>query len=113
MSQIISGLHVDVSSEELRTMLRDRLKHHNNKAAFYQKQLVEMGKVDLALSAEAKEMGKISTQGPMETLKTAVTKHENQATYYKFMSEHVVSNATYRLCEADLVRLGVQSERFY
>lgn len=113
MSQIITGLHIDVSSDELKGLLIGRLKHHNDKVAFYEKQLGEMRKVDAALTAEAQEMGKSSTRGPLESLETAVKKHKDQMVYYKFMSEHVIVGATYRLDESALLRLGVQAERYY
>ncbi len=113
MSQIINGLHIDVSSDELKTLLLGRLKYHQDKVGFYEKQLVEMKKVDAALTAEAQEMGKTSTRGPLESLEQAVKKHKDQTVYYKFMAEHVIANATYRLDEAALLRLGIQGERYF
>lgn len=113
MSTIINGLHVDVSSAEMKTMLLGRLQFHTDKVAFYEKQLSEMRKVDAALSAEAQEMGKTSTRSPLESLEQAVKKHKDQTVYYKFMADHVIADATYRLDESALIRLGVQAERYY
>lgn len=113
MAEIIHGLHVDVSSDEMKELLVGRLKHHTDKVSFYEKQLLEMKKVDAALTAEAQEMGKTSTRGPLESLEQAIKKHRDQTVYYKFMTDHVVQGATYRLDEGALIRLGVQAERYY
>lgn len=111
--QIISGLHIDVGSDELKTLLLGRLKYHEDKAAFYEKQLGEMRKIDAALSAEAQEFAKTSTRTPAEALEQSVKKHRDQTVYYRFVADHLVKDAVYRLTEADLTRLGIQSERYY
>lgn len=113
MSQIINGLHIDVSSDELKTLLLGRLKYHTDKVGFYEQQLVAMRKIDAALTEEARSVGKGSTSSPADSLDQAVKKHQNQCVYYKFMSEHVIQGATYRLDENALQRLGIQTERFY
>ena len=110
---MITGLHVDVSSDELKTMLLGRLKYHKDKVALYQEQLVTMKSVDDKLKADRESIGKGSTQTPTDAIQSAIQKHENQCVYYDFMAKHVVASETYRLSEQDLQRLGVSSERFY
>ena len=110
---MITGLFVDVPSAELKSMLEGRLKYHQNKVDAYTSQLEGLEKLESALGEEAKQLGKTSTATPKENMLQAIQKHANQVIYYKFMTEHVIPNETYRLGENDLTRLGVQSDRYY
>jgi hypothetical protein len=110
---MIQGLFIDVASTELKTMLEDRRKYHQDKVTAYTQQLEGLEKLESALGEEARRMGKTSTATPKENMEQAIQKHANQVIYYKFMAEHVVPNETYRLGDQELLRLGVQSERHY
>ena len=110
---MIQGLYIDVSSDEIRTMLQDRLKYHQGKTSFYKEQLAKMQQIDKALGEEARTIGKTSSASPTESLESSVRKHENMTLYYKFMSEHVVPNETYRLGDGELQRLGILAGRIY
>jgi hypothetical protein len=112
MSQIIEGLHVDVSSTELKLLLLGRLKYHEDKAGFYEKQLVEMKKLDQVMAEEAAQIGKTSNRSPAESIDGAIKNHKDQAIFYKFVAEHVIEGATYRLDEQDLQRIGVMHQRY-
>ncbi len=109
---MINGLHVDVTSDELKKMLLGRLTYHQEKISFYKEQVAEMRKVDEKLKRDREAIGKTSTQSPIESLESAVLKHENQSIYYKFMADHVVPSEVYRLSESDLQRLGIQNDRY-
>jgi hypothetical protein len=114
MAEIISGLQIEVPAEELKTMLLGRLKHHQEKVRVYKDQYEKMLQVEGMLDEEATSISKTSnSRKPTDGVKDAIKKHEDQTVYYKFMSEHVVSGAVYRLNEQDLIRLGVQADRFY
>ena len=110
---MINGLYIDVTSEELKTMLLGRLKYHQEKVVLYKEQVETMLKVDEKLKGDREAIGKTSTASPVDTLEQAVRKHENQVVYYKFMAEHVVQSEVYRLSENDLQRLGISGERYY
>jgi len=110
---MIQGLFIDVPSTELKAMLEDRRKYHQDKVSAYTQQLEGLEKLESALGEEARRMGKTSTATPKENMEQAIQKHANQVIYYKFMAEHVVPNETYRLGDQELLRLGVQSERHY
>lgn len=109
---MIEGLHVDVSSAELKEMLLGRLKYHQEKTTAYERQLADLTKIQAAFDEEAQRMSKMSNQGPKESLESAIKRHREQSIFYRFVSEHVVPNETYRLDENDLTRLGVQSDRY-
>ena len=109
--QIIIGLHIDVASAELKSLLQGRLKFHEDKASFYEKQLGEMRKIDTAL-AEAQEFSKVTNRGPMESLEQSIKKHRDQVVFYRFTADHVVPDAIYRLSESDLTRLGMTERLF-
>mgnify|MGYP003453404398 CR=1 FL=1 len=109
---LIVGLHVDVSGSELKQLLEGRLEHHRARAANYHKQLDDMRKMTQGLDEEAAKISKSSMRSPLDSIEEAIRKHQNQIVYYTFMAAHVVIAATYRLAENDLLRLGIQSDRF-
>jgi hypothetical protein len=113
MAEIINGLQIEVPAAELKVMLEGRLKYHQDKVVAYTKQYEQMAQVEGLLAEEANQIGKTSNRSASDGVKEAIKKHKDQTVYYKFMSEHVVTSATYRLSENDLVRLGVQADRFY
>jgi hypothetical protein len=106
---MITGLHVDVPSAELKILLQKRLEHHQSKVRLYQEQVEKMQQVNAALQQEAEGFHKGSTRSPEESLRESILKHENHAIYYRFMAEHVIPDETYRLNEQDLMRLGIDS----
>lgn len=110
---IIEGLHVDVKGTELKDLLLGRLKYHLDKVSNYEKQLVELKRVDKALAEDAESISKFSTASPAQSLEQAIKKHKDQTVYYRFVADHVITTATYRLGENELLRLGIQSERHY
>lgn len=110
---MIEGLQIDVSSTELREMLLGRLEHHKKKIEAYESQEKQLAELEKKLADDAEQVSKVSNAGPLTSVQQALKKHRDQVIYYRFMAEHVVPNETYRLTDADLVRLGVQAERYY
>lgn len=110
---LIQGLHVDVKGTELKELLLGRLKYHQDKVANYDKQLNELKKVDKALAEDAEAISKFSNASPAQSLEQAIKKHKDQTIYYRFVADHVITTATYRLGEQELYRLGISSERHY
>jgi hypothetical protein len=109
---LIEGLHVDVKGTELKELLLGRLKYHNDKVSNYEKQLVELKRVDKALAEDAEQISKFSTQSPAQSLEQAIKKHKDQTIYYRFVADHIITAAVYRLGEHELQRLGIQSDRY-
>lgn len=108
MAEIINGLHIDIASDELKTLLLGRLSYHELKVSKYEEQMGKMASIDAELAEEAENIGKYSnTTTAADTIKQSIVKHRDKATYYKFVAKHIVPNATYRLAEADLYRLGI------
>lgn len=113
MAELIQGLHIDISGKELKGLLEGRLKYHADKVAAYEKQFIQFDKVDRALAEDAELISKTNSASPRQSLEQAIKKHKDQTIYYKFMADHVVVVATYRLGEQELSRLGIQSDRYY
>lgn len=118
MSQIITGLQIDLPAEELKGILASRIGYYTGKAEKYEKHVALLAKnnakldeLDAELAAEAEEIGKYAnsmvTKNDITSWKAKVLTAKNQANYFKFMSEHVVSGATYRLDNTALQLLGV------
>ncbi len=109
--EIINGLHVDVPGAELKELMAARLKHHQEKAEFYEVQHKKMAEVDAEMAKEAAIHSKISNSAA-ETIESALKRHQNNIIYYKFMVNHVNVGAIYRLTENELQRLGIQSSYY-
>lgn len=99
-------MQVDVSSDELLKILKERKKHHDDKSAAYSKQAGELTKVISAIE-EDMDIGKVSNGTPAESMERKAREHSEKARYYEFMIDHVIKNDTYRLSQEDLVRLGI------
>lgn len=96
---MIDGLHADVLAPELRTLLEDRAKHHEEKAAFY------ASKADgLDFTGHSRD--------PAADLKERARGHENSARHLRFLAAHLSEVDTYRLTQGDLHLLGI-AERAY
>ena len=105
---MIEGLKIELPSAELKTLLEARLKFHQQKMEAYTDQRARLAESEAALGKEAKRQGKFSNgNSPLDNLDDAIERHSNQCVYYKFTSEHVIPNETYRLAEIDLSRLGI------
>jgi len=104
---MITGLQIDVTSAELKKMLEDRLKYHQEKVVMLQKQRDDMAVVEKSLAEERERIGKGGSRSLLEGVESSLRDHQNQVIYYKFMFEHVIPSETYRLQEADLIRLGI------
>ncbi len=118
MSQIINGLSIDISAEELKGILTSRIGYYNSKAEKYQKHVAvleknnaKLNELDEELAAEAEDIGKYAnsmvTKNDTASWKLKVLTAKNQANYFKFMAEHVVTGATYRLDNTALQLIGV------
>ncbi len=119
MSQIINGLQIDVPAEELKAILASRIGYYDLKASKYTKALEKdvklqaaQDEVDAELAEEAEAIGKYANSSMGSTnradqLKAKITQAKNQANYFKFMSEHVVTGATYRLDNTALQLVGI------
>lgn len=118
MSQIITGLQIDIPAEELKAILASRIGYYEGKAAKYEKHIatleknnVKLEELDAELAAEANEIGKYMNstvpKNDTDAWKAKVHTSRNQAKYFKFMSEHVVNGATYRLDNTALQLIGV------
>ncbi len=108
---MIEGLQIDVKSAELKSILQDRHKHHEEKAKGYRNQAAELRKVMKDIE-EDRAHSKVSSATPAEQMDRKASEHANKAVYFKFMIDHVVQDDTYRLKQEDLLRLGITDSMF-
>jgi hypothetical protein len=101
---VIEGLHIDVTSVELKEHIADRAAHHKKRAEWYaqQAQQLETGHLRTA------DMDRHSrSYDPLDGLLAKRNEHVSKAAYFQFICDHLVPNETYRLKEDDLARLEV------
>jgi hypothetical protein len=102
---MIDGIHCDVSTDEMRTLLGKRIKYHEEKATFYAKTAKDLTDSGLQVSGG-------SSRDPVGDLQTKVKEHQSRIEFLTFVAAHLVEGETYRLSEHDMARLGFISERY-
>lgn len=106
MDNLIEGLHFDLSQEEIAVHLQERFSYHSNRADEYTAQM-------LAYDQVPEEVQAMSGGGPKEQMEKSVLRHRGTAEKFKFMSEHLVDGATYRLSDRDLHDIEMLSDNRY
>jgi hypothetical protein len=99
---VIDGLRFDMSSDELRDYLSQRVAHHEEREQFYAKQLQA-----LKDGAQGEEMPHYTGGNPIDGLTTKTQEHRNKARMFAFMRDHVTPNEQYRLNETDLAKIEI------
>lgn len=96
---MIEGLRIDVSSEEMKKILKDRVSYHSEKAEMYGSQVKALeGEPTVDMTAD-----------PKKALRDRLRHHQRKWEFFNFLAEHVIPNETYRLSEIDLTRLEILS----
>ena len=100
---MITGIHFDISSVELKEHFNRRVEHHKMKAAWYEKKSSEF-KEGLD-DEESRTKLSNSVSNPAEQFRSSMKQHLKKVGKFSFMRDHVIANETYRLEEADLINL--------
>ena len=100
---MIEGLHIQTTSQELKEHLEERANYHRDKAEWYSDQVDSLAK-----GIERTRM----TNDPMWSLEESLRSHQNRASYFAFMAEHIISNEEYRLSQEDLGQIELSSRYF-
>lgn len=101
---MIEGLKIDVTSEELKAHLDERVKYHREKADWYASQID-------ALRSGGLEHGRGSND-PLASLDISLKAHRDKVSYFGFLAQHLVIGETYRLSQDDLAAIEVASRYF-
>lgn len=110
--ELIQGIHIDVPGSEMKSLFESRLKYHQDKVAKLEGQLGVFKQLDKELAEEANEINRGSNSFPASNLEDTLRKHKNYIVYFKFMVEHVVVDATYRLGKDELLELGIRQDNY-
>lgn len=94
---MINGLQVELSSDELRKHLDDRVGFHTKKAFWYEDQIG-------SLSEGLKENPNMSND-PVSSLRRSLNEHQQKAAFFSVLRDHIIPDEVYRLTEHDLGRL--------
>lgn len=107
---MIEGLKVDIPGKEMKHLLSERLAYHKDRLNYWEGQLALLRTTMTQAEKDGYSLGKSSygSKGPLEAAEESIAKHQNNIVFYKFTSEHVVIDETYRLSEHDLQRIGVE-----
>lgn len=95
--QVVDGFQIEVDWKEVVDHLTAKADEHAAKANAYDKQIVELEALH--------EPGTYNSNDPRQSLGQSLRSHRSKAELFKFMADHVIMNVTYRLDEADLLRL--------
>lgn len=105
---MITGLHFDVTTDELREHCNKMLAHHEEKVAFYETKLV--GVNDLM---ENFNQGGSMNQDPRKTFQDKVREHREKISSFTFIRDHLIANETYRMTGNELKSLDIITSYFY
>lgn len=103
---MIQGVKIQISSEELKKHLLDKVTHHKEKADFYNAQVSNLEK-----GADEHTVGGSlynASNNPVQSLKESGKKHQAKSEYFQFIADHLVPD-TYELTEQDLTKLEIIS----
>ena len=127
---LVEGVKIDVKADEMKAVLGKRAEYHQKRAEWYEAQLKSLREAQGAIAAkivadagdeEDEEMAanlsnayskgsNFRGESPIDQLASKVKTHRARQAYFRFMSEHVIPNTTYRLKEDDLTRLELLSQ---
>jgi hypothetical protein len=94
---MIEGIRIEVKSEELTALLKERAAYHADKAAWYAEQIKNLKNGGLRPEHVSND--------PLSGLERSHQDHQQKAALFSFLRDHVISGETYRLSENDLSRL--------
>ncbi len=101
---MIEGLKIKISGIELSKHLNDRAAHHRTKRDWYKDQVISLRAGGLAESAV--------TNDPINSLERSRDQHEQKATFFAFMADHLELTEDYQLTERDLEQIEIFSRYF-
>lgn len=99
---MIEGIKLDFTSDELRSIIADRVIHHAERQEFYESQAT-------SLEGNGCERNDYSGGDPVKGLRDKSKDHKTKAELFRVIGQHIVANEVYRLTESDLVRLELIS----
>lgn len=112
----IEGLKLQMTSAELKELMGKRIEYHSSRTEWLEKKIKELEPDVQKFENDAVQSGKFAgnrVDGALGNFKQQFTHHQNRATLFKFMVEHLIPNETYVLTENDLTKLEVLSGRDY
>ena len=105
---MITGLLIDISSEELKKILDAKVDYYDKRAIEMATKMKEL--VEFTESQEGR--GKGLSSGAVQGLSTDARSAREKCKYFKFLADHVVPNETYRLGDGDLSRIEIKNDRY-
>ena len=109
---MIEGIHVDISSVELRRHLLKVADEHHEKALKYHSTINVLEK---ALDGEGDEGGfplNTSSRDPVDEHKKGEKRHLSRRDYLLVVADHLIPNEVYRLSLGDLEHIEMVSSRY-
>jgi hypothetical protein len=112
MSEIIEGLMVDVSGQELVKHCQERAEWHEKKRKDYAEklalyhrtkaELVEQGKTSKYEMVDELDVSNFKGNVDPNSLQRNVSLHKERVRYFKYLADHLLQDQTYRLEMSEL-----------
>lgn len=112
MSQVIERFCIDVKGSELKEHAARRAAYHSGLAKEYSEEIERLKDIQRRTEEETKQVAKFRNDSSAESLENNRKGHERRGRWYKFVSEHLVDEATYRLYHDDQVHLEIAPDRY-
>jgi hypothetical protein len=101
---MIEGLKIKVSSAELKSHIETRAAYHQERAVWYEGQVVNLRSGGVRPEAVSND--------PASSLERSAKDHKEKAALFSFMADHIIPNEEYILSENDLSRIELVSRYF-
>lgn len=108
---MVQGLWIDVKGDELARRVGERATHHRTLSTRLQEKLRDLGKARSATTRRATVNPFLDNESPRKHLERQIRQHDERATAFEFIRDHIASGETYRLSENDLRQVELFPER--
>ena len=100
---MIEGVKLNISSDELKKKILERVEYHRQKFEFYSKKVEELEPVKGEME---------SSSNAFTDLKNKADNHQARMEFFQFLADHIIPKEIYRLQTQDLTNLEFISRYF-
>src|SRR5262245_26581532 len=102
---MIDGIRIDLTAEELIRHLDERIQHHHDRAAEFDRKAKRVADIQSPESDDDEEPTIACWPTMVHDQERRAARHRSRETLLVFLRNHVVANEIYRLSERDLKSL--------
>lgn len=98
---MIEGFRIEVTADELARHLDERIRHHHDRAADFERRAKELEVIGHS-GLDDDDEGLVGCWGLNDQLERKTARHRDRETVLVYLRNHLVAGEVYRLSEGDL-----------